>query len=77
MTRNVRLSWIADAEARRFEESVLIQHHLSEPTVGMVLAETEIPQRHWVRRLMARLALGSKFAELPPARAWPPDGGPR
>jgi hypothetical protein len=74
MTRNVRLSWIADAEARRFAESAVIQHGLSEPTVGVVFAEAEVPRQHWVRRLVARLT-ATPLREAPPApKIWPHGG---
>jgi len=62
MTKNVRLSWIAEAEARRFEDSARAQRGLSEPAIGMVPAPSEAPPRHWVRRLVARLAPGPKAA---------------
>jgi hypothetical protein len=74
MTRNVRLSWIADAEARRFAESVSIQRGLSEPTAGVILAEAEIPQRHWMRRLMARLTAAPRPEPPPAPKVWPHGG---
>jgi hypothetical protein len=73
MTRNVRLSWIAHAEARRFEESVMIQHGFSEPTISVVPAEAAMPRRHWVRRLVAHLSPGSKMPS-PPVVVWPGKG---
>ncbi|MFZ2005941.1 MAG: hypothetical protein WAV02_12700 [Stellaceae bacterium] len=76
MTKNVRLNWIAEAEARRFEESVMIQHGLSEPTAGVILAEARTRQRHWVRRLVARLAAGPRPARPSAVRLWP-DKRPR
>jgi hypothetical protein len=74
MTRNVRLSWIADAEARRFAESVSIQRGLSEPTVGVVTNGIDGGQRHWMRRLVARLTATPPPEPPPPPKVWPHGG---
>ncbi|HTW53605.1 MAG TPA: hypothetical protein VME45_17065 [Stellaceae bacterium] len=74
MTRNVRLSWIADAEARRFLDSVSIQHGLSEPRVDVVLAEAQIRRRHWVRRLVARLTAARQPEPVAVPKVWPHGG---
>ena len=76
MTKNARLNWIAEAEARHFAESVRIQHGLSEPTAGVVLAEAKARQSHWVRRLVARLAAGPRPAPPSVTLMWP-DKRPR
>jgi hypothetical protein len=74
MTRNIRLRWIADAEARHFAESALIQHGLSEPTIGVVTSGVDGGRRHWVLRLVARLTAAPQ-PELPPApKVWPHGG---
>lgn len=74
MTKNARLNWIAEAEARRFEESVMIQHGLAEPTAGLILAEAKARQHHWVRRLMARLAAGPQAVPPSVTQVWPGKG---
>ena len=55
MTRHGRLSWIAEAEARRFEEAVSVQRGPSEPAIGVVLTGSAASRGHWLRRLVARL----------------------
>ena len=55
MIRNVRSDWIAQAEARFFEEAASMQHGTAEPKIVMVIAEPGAAPRHWVRRLLARL----------------------
>jgi len=74
MTRNVRLSWIADAEARRFAESALIQHGLTEPTAGVVTSGLRGGRRHWVFRLVARLAAAPQPEAPPVPKVWPHGG---
>jgi hypothetical protein len=74
MTRNVRLSWIADAEARRFVDSVSIQHGLSEPRADVVLAEAQLRWRHWMRRLVARLTAAPRPEPPPAPKVWPHGG---
>lgn len=74
MTRNIRLNWIAEAEARRFVDSVSIQHGLSEPRVDVVLAEAQMRRRHWVRRLVARLTATSPPEPPPAPKVWPHGG---
>lgn len=74
MTRNVRLSWIAEAEARRVEASALAQRGLCEPSVGVIATATDGRRPHWVRRLVARLAAGPQLEDPPPPRVWPHGG---
>jgi hypothetical protein len=61
MTRHGRLSWIAEAEARRFEEAASIQRGPAEPAIGVVLTGSAASWRRWVRRLVARLAAGPEL----------------
>jgi hypothetical protein len=62
MTRHARLNWIAEAEARRFEEAASIQRAPSEPALGVVLTGSAASRGRWVRRLVARLAAGPQLA---------------
>lgn len=63
MTRHGRLSWIAEAEARRFEEAASIQRGPAEPAIGVVLTGSAASWRRWVRRLVARLAAGPELGD--------------
>ena len=57
MHKNTQLLWIAEAEARRFQETVLTQRAASEPQVSVVSAVRGSARRNRWRRLFAQLAL--------------------
>lgn len=62
MTRHGQLSWIAEAEARRFEEAASIQRGPSEPAIRVVLTRSAASRGHWLRRLVTRVAAGPELA---------------
>jgi sugar (pentulose or hexulose) kinase len=56
MHRNTQLLWIAEAEARRFQETALTQRAASEPQISVVSAIRGSARRDRWRRLIAQLS---------------------
>ncbi len=56
MPKNTQLLWIAEAEARRFQEFTLTQHATSEAHVSVVSAMRGSARLNRWRRLIARVS---------------------
>jgi hypothetical protein len=56
MPKNTQLLWIAEAEARRFQEFTRIQHAISESHVSVVSAMRGSARLNRWRRLIARIS---------------------
>jgi hypothetical protein len=56
MPKNTQLLWIAEAEARRFQEFTLIQYATSESHVSVVSAMHDSARLNRWRRLIARIS---------------------